>query len=126
MDVGREVREITGRHGDHDGEILIEIEIQRQEEGKEEEKETSMKKIIAELNAQLIKGVVYTTPGETIRERENSPYCLQPGSHCHTCLLVSFGKDCRGNPVVDRLACRQCDETDRAAGVDWRKFASHP
>ena len=27
IDVGREVREITGRHGDHDGEILIKIEI---------------------------------------------------------------------------------------------------
>ena len=33
--------------------------------------------------------------------RENSPYCLQPGSHCHTCSLVNYGRDCRNNPVED-------------------------
>ena len=78
---------------------------------------------IAELDAQLIRGMVYTNPGKTTKEREQTGYCLQPGSHCHTCSLVSYGRDCRNNPVVDRESCRRCTE---AEGVDWRKIASHP
>lgn len=67
-----------------------------------------MKKIIEELDAQLIAGMCYTTPGETTKDRENTTYCLQPGSHCHTCSLVSYGRDCRNNPVEDAIGCRRC------------------
>ena len=86
----------------------------------------SMEEIVEQLDAQLILGMEYTTPNETTKEREQTGYCLRPGSHCHTCIMVSFGKDCRNNPVVDRFSCERCDKTDVAAGVDFRKFASHP
>ena len=83
-----------------------------------------MKEILAELDAQLIRGMVYSTPGETTKEREQTGYCLQPGSHCHMCSLVNYGRDCRNNPVVDEGLCRRCQEANK--GADWRKVARHP
>ena len=71
-----------------------------------------MDEIIKNLDAQLINGKVYTTPGETTKERENSGYCMQAGSHCHTCSLVNYGRDCRNNPVEDAECCRKCQMTD--------------
>ena len=61
----------------------------------------SMEEIIEQLDAQLIRGMVYSTPGETTKEREQTGYCLQPGSHCHMCSLINYGRDCRNNPVED-------------------------
>ena len=83
-----------------------------------------MKEILAELDAQLIRGMEYTTPGETTKEREQTGYCLQPGSHCHTCSLVSYNnKDCRNNPVVDNEggSCRRCIESRPEITIEEEK-----
>ena len=47
---------------------------------------------------------------ETTKERESTDYCVQPGSHCHICSLVNYGRDCRNNPVVHETDCKheQC------------------
>lgn len=71
----------------------------------------SMKQIISELDKQLIAGMTYSTPGETTHERETTIYCLQKGSHCHTCSLVNYGRDCRNNPVEDNIGCRRCGDS---------------
>ena len=68
----------------------------------------TMDEIIKDLDNKLIQGMTYTTPGKTTKERENSGYCLQPGSHCHTCSLVNYGRDCRNNTVEDDIGCRKC------------------
>lgn len=70
-----------------------------------------MDRIIAQLDDDLIAGMTYTTPGATTEAREESGYCLQPGSHCHTCCLVNYGLDCRNNEVEDdggAACCRRC------------------
>ena len=86
----------------------------------------SMKEILAELDANLLRGMVYTSPGETTKEREQTLYCLSPGSHCHTCGLVDDDdRDCRNNPVVDRESCRQCQYRE-IHGVEWKRVAWHP
>lgn len=65
--------------------------------------------VLERLDKELLAGMEYTTPGETTKEREQTGYCLQPGSHCHTCSLVNYGLDCRNNPVEDNLDnCRKC------------------
>ena len=69
----------------------------------------SIKEIIKKMDQQLITGMTYTTPGETTKERENTEYCQQKGSHCHICSLVNYGLDCRNNPVEDDVeSCRKC------------------
>lgn len=32
------------------------------------------------------------------------PYCTQNGGDCSTCSLVSYGRDCRNNPVAPKGA----------------------
>ena len=61
----------------------------------------TMKEIITDLDELLIQGMTYTTPGETTKEREQTAYCQQPGSKCNSCSLVSYGQDCRNNPVEE-------------------------
>jgi hypothetical protein len=68
----------------------------------------TMKDICNDLDQKLIRGMTYDTPGETTMERESSKYCLQPGSHCHTCSLVNYNLDCRNNKVESSVGCRRC------------------
>jgi len=57
----------------------------------------------------LLTGGTYSVPGETTLTREGTTgYCVQPGSHCHTCSLVNYGMDCHNNHVEDVVGCRRC------------------
>lgn len=70
--------------------------------------------ILAALDRELLAGGTYTVPGETTLARETTAsYCLQPDSHCHTCSLVSYGRDCHNNEVEDSLGCRRCETIRR-------------
>ncbi len=70
----------------------------------------STQEIISRLDANLRGGEFYTLPGETLKERldPTTGYCLQPRPRknpwdcesCETCSLVSYGRDCRNNPVA--------------------------
>ena len=70
-----------------------------------------LKKVLKNMEEELLNGYTYSVPGETTLARETTLYCVQSGSHCHTCSLVNYGRDCHNNKIEDNVSgCRICNK----------------
>jgi len=46
------------------------------------------------------------------------PYCTQNDSHCETCALSSYGRDCRNNPISGAIS-------DLSISIDGVPYVSY-
>jgi hypothetical protein len=53
-----------------------------------------------EINTEILKGLEFTTPGETERSRREEFYCSNlKCDACINCSLVNYGRDCHNNNI---------------------------
>ena len=63
------------------------------------------------LNAEILRGMEFSVPGETEHARREGFYCSQLSvDFCKNCSLINYGRDCHNN-VVDTT-------------TDWRSKSS--
>ena len=66
--------------------------------------------IIEDTNREVLKGLRFTTPGETEKARREEFYCSNLDCpSCAECPLVNYGRDCHNN------------ELDDNSGADWMR-----